>query len=201
MDYDRLAQEIHDNARAKGFWDKERDMDEMLMLAVSELAEGLEEHRDGKPLIYFKHNHTGCPKAGVESLVRGECNPKPEGLAIELADFIIRCLDTLQSLRNVPGDSYMDASGGLMQVSTMVTVAGVLVHREMPKLESAKLFNITRITCRAIDDLGGIHRLHLARACREAVDWLTELTGDAEVPIGIKMDYNKTRERLHGKAY
>ena len=45
------------------------------MLTVSELSEVLEEYRDGKPLVYF-----------------GE-NGKPEGIAIELADAIIRIGD------------------------------------------------------------------------------------------------------------
>lgn len=56
-----------------------RNMGEMLMLAVSELAEGLEEHRHGRPVHYID-------------------NGKPEGLAVELADCIIRCLDTMHSL-------------------------------------------------------------------------------------------------------
>lgn len=76
-----LAKAIHDNARSHGFWDAERNFAEMLMLATSELAEALEEHRNNKPAVYF---------VGT--------SPKPEGVAVELADCIIRCLDTLYSL-------------------------------------------------------------------------------------------------------
>ena len=40
MSLNDLARQINDNARAKGFWDDaERNMGEMLMLAVSELAD------------------------------------------------------------------------------------------------------------------------------------------------------------------
>lgn len=79
-----------------------RNMGEMLMLAVSELAEGLEAHRDGDPVVWEKHVQT-CPWYLGPPLARSDetsctCTPKPEGLAVELADCIIRCLDTLQSL-------------------------------------------------------------------------------------------------------
>ncbi len=74
-----LAQQINDNARDKGFWDADRNMGEMLMLAVSELSEALEEHRYDRPPVYYS-------------------NGKPEGVAVEIADCIIRCLDTMHSL-------------------------------------------------------------------------------------------------------
>jgi NTP pyrophosphatase (non-canonical NTP hydrolase) len=35
----------HEIAREKGFWDKERNIGELLMLIVSELGEALEAHR------------------------------------------------------------------------------------------------------------------------------------------------------------
>jgi NTP pyrophosphatase (non-canonical NTP hydrolase) len=82
-----------------------RNMGEMLMLATSELAEALEEHRDSRPVHYYS-----CPdcKAVIEPDNGGHISPegnwcdgkkaKPEGLAVELADCIIRCLDTMRSL-------------------------------------------------------------------------------------------------------
>jgi NTP pyrophosphatase (non-canonical NTP hydrolase) len=85
-----------------------RNMGEMLMLAVSELAEALEEHRDGKPVHYYSYKiplaRTG--QYTVEQLAEMDDSQlqvlqiarKPEGLAVELADCIIRCLDTMRSL-------------------------------------------------------------------------------------------------------
>lgn len=40
-----LSKEIHENARNKGFWDKERNIGEMLMLIVSECSEAMEADR------------------------------------------------------------------------------------------------------------------------------------------------------------
>ena len=40
--------ECHGNAKAKGFWEKDRNVGEMLMLITSELGEAIEAHRHGK---------------------------------------------------------------------------------------------------------------------------------------------------------
>jgi NTP pyrophosphatase (non-canonical NTP hydrolase) len=70
-----------ENSESKGFHEKDKGVPSeyviptKLMLAVSELAESLEEIREGKPLFYY-----------------GE-KGKPEGIAAELADVVIRCGD------------------------------------------------------------------------------------------------------------
>lgn len=43
-----LVEDVHDANEAKGFWDKERNVGELLMLVTSELGEALEAHRKGK---------------------------------------------------------------------------------------------------------------------------------------------------------
>ena len=47
MDLKETAIQIYENNRAKGFWDKERNVGEMLMLVNSELCEALEADRNG----------------------------------------------------------------------------------------------------------------------------------------------------------
>lgn len=42
------AKRIHQIAKAKGFWDSERNVGELLMLVTSELGEAMEAHRKGK---------------------------------------------------------------------------------------------------------------------------------------------------------
>lgn len=66
--------EIHSNAKAHGWWDEERTTAEVAMLCVTELAEAVEEDRKGNPLVY-------------------EENGKPEGIAVEMIDCLIRILD------------------------------------------------------------------------------------------------------------
>jgi len=71
-----IQMEVHKVAKEKGWWDNPRSIGEALMLVNCELAEAMEEYR-----IHGTNN----PSYKV--------NDKPEGLAIELADAIIRILD------------------------------------------------------------------------------------------------------------
>lgn len=69
-----LAAKIHKNAVEHGWWEEERSFGDIISLCHSELSEALEEDRNGKPLEYYLEG-------------------KPEGVAVEMIDCIIRILD------------------------------------------------------------------------------------------------------------
>ncbi len=53
MNINTLCNLSHQNAKDKGFWDKERNIGELLMLITSELAEALEAHRKNRTAKSF----------------------------------------------------------------------------------------------------------------------------------------------------
>lgn len=93
-----LAERINKTARDHGFWEADRNFGEMLALIHSEVSEALEEHRSGNPTVYYAHTDT-CPWKTGGTWTGQCCLAKPEGVAVELADALIRILDTMHSLK------------------------------------------------------------------------------------------------------
>jgi NTP pyrophosphatase (non-canonical NTP hydrolase) len=83
MNLNDLAQQIYIANKDKGFWDKERNVGEVLMLIVSELGEALEAHRKNRVADWdaFENQNITFAVAIKDSFED------------ELADAVIRILD------------------------------------------------------------------------------------------------------------
>lgn len=82
-----LAEEIYKANAAKGFWDEERNVGELIALVHSELSEALEAHRKD---------------------LNDDKLPHRKGLEVELADALIRILD-------MAGGLGMDIEGAMFE--------------------------------------------------------------------------------------
>lgn len=70
----KFIDEVHNNAVDHGFHDEYRTQGDYISLMHSELSESLEEYRNRKQMIY-------------------RVDGKPEGVAVELADCVLRIFD------------------------------------------------------------------------------------------------------------
>ena len=83
MTIKELMKESNATAIAKGWWEDERTFGDIIALMHSELSEALEEYRREGTRAYRMLWHS---------------NGKPEGIAVEFADVLIRIFDTCQRL-------------------------------------------------------------------------------------------------------
>lgn len=85
-----LRDEIHENAKNKGFWDSPRETGTLLMLCVSELAEAMEADRKG---LYADLELIEKDKEDFIDFKWSFENSIKDTFEDELADTIIRILD------------------------------------------------------------------------------------------------------------
>ncbi len=185
-----LAKEIHQNAKDKGFWDSPRNTGELFMLIISEASEALEAHRkDRRADIEQYKTVTGNGMAFNQIAFR---NFIKDTVSDELADVVIRILDYCAvseieikpallstTLISLDSDNF---GAALFQICGEIQRAG-------EKAVKGGLWNITN----AASHIHSALTLIIQLCDREQIDLLKH--------IELKMKYNATRERMHGKAY
>lgn len=205
MSMNKFAQEVHQNAVAHGWWDDPRTFGEIISLCHSELSEALEELRAGRGMVWYActegtPEHPCNPKDIYDCEMSGQeanCayrSAKPEGIAVELADCIIRVLDFF-------GREEFDTDALLLQARTTIMC-------DVPcRVYNASLGDcIARwhlllslaysCWCRASGSYASA--LRMARCVCEIQEWAEENGVDMEMALDIKHAYNKTRPYRHG---
>lgn len=161
-----LIKEIHENAVAHGWWVGERDTAEIYALIHSELSEALEEYRSGKEMIYY-------------------VDGKPEGIAVELADAVIRILDYVAQRGFFIGpEMYME----------QIRINGE--KQTLPRLIVECHESITM--ARVYDEENMNPMAHFAKVKANISEYLSDNGLDLYEIIRIKHEYNKTRPYRHG---
>jgi len=200
MTINELITKAHQQAKDKGFWDKERNTSELLMLIVSECGEAMEAHRNDRlanlksfnielrPTMYFldASGAIGHRLKESESPCFNEvfCKYIKDTFEDELADIVIRIADFMGSTSSIPPGSLHDTDSmpdnvgeALMDVAELIAMASIAIRKKEAYLS---------ILCSAISHVAGI-------AENNNIDLIRH--------IELKMAYNATRPRLHGKAY
>lgn len=159
-----LAKEIHEAAVEKGFWDVEDAEAKHIAKMHSELSEAVQADRVGN---MYEVEHEGA---------------KPEGVAAELADFVMMVLDWA-SLHGTKFEKPEKDPIGTKD--TLYSLANDLheVIVDMKSQRVARMGLLVSVMIRYIEV------------------WLEERGYDLWQIIRQKMEYNKSRPKLHGRAY
>lgn len=195
MDLNELAKEAHQIAVEHGFWDPEPTFGELIALMHSELSEALEEYRADRGMVWHacKEDESGIACDDVCSLYNlgAECeyrDKKPEGIAVELADCVIRILDWC-------GRKDMKPDGILLNIHEL--------HKDEPEHEGpfgdfiSMMHNL--LSAAAYDSFDDYDRaIFLCSVIYFILDSMEREGVDMEPIIREKMDYNRTRPYRHG---
>jgi hypothetical protein len=183
----KLQQELHAAAVEKGFWDVENAESRHIAKMHCELSEAVQEDRCGRPLMYVDDIEMEARITDPEMFA----GRKPEGVAAELADFVMMALDYMA---HVGVDFSEDAGDVFAECYTDPELCS-----EVKDSDLCDMVNIFHSAIVEADEDGDISALigSILMACA----WLEIRGCDLWQVIRLKMEYNKSRPALHGRAY
>lgn len=199
------AKEIHENAVAHGWWEEDRTISEICALIHSELSEALEEARAARPMMYVMDEYNGeyiqNPKYfGAK---------KPEGIAVELADAVIRMLDWMAHcgeegrLDTVEEQGERIAAGYARSETEPEELPEFIAYlHDMVSVIHVRLMDIDKVRGRGQKKKRQTEAMAAAGSVVFLVNgWLRMKGIQLKEVMEIKHRYNKTRPYKHGKAF
>lgn len=196
-----FAKEVHENSVAHGWWETDREYYELVALFHCEISEAMEEYRAGRPMVWYgckADDHVHCEPNQYYYTVNcckscGYRKHKPEGIAVELVDLVLRILDYL-------GKEQID-------VPSVISPCGCSRDciEKFPKF-IAKLHDMisTSFTCYEIaEDFNQLSKDSddielLVNTVSMVMYWFEQKGVDFEEVLLMKHEYNKTRPYKHG---
>lgn len=179
MNLNELAKEAHQIAVEHGWWDPEPTFGELIALMHSELSEALEEYRAGRGMVWHKVEEIKARYPGERDVKL--VSHKPEGIAVELADCIIRILDLFghegEEIKPVP------------------------ILRDCTRFKYGEIIGECHWMLSKAYENGrhpAVSAVYLNRCVSYILAWAAENNVNIESIIREKMDYNRTRPYRHG---
>jgi hypothetical protein len=189
-----LIPRCHAGARAKGFWDVLPPKGQQLMLVISELAEALEADRKGQraDLAAFLKR-----KEDLELTSNRELFP----------DIFARLFK--DCIKDTPEDELADAyirlcdfAGGFGLSTEDVISARVLEPEVMETVPGNFGTMLLGLTEYVVDIYHADYQPTAVGEALAAIEWVAKQRGiDLATHIDLKLRFNASREKMHGKAY
>ena len=189
MDIQTWATEIHANALAHGWHDEPRSVHAYADLFTSELSEALEQYRENRPLVSGDDVEEMRRTEDWEEIRR--LHLKPEGIATELIDCVIRILDYAWLVwGREEGPAFWARFQGQPATSAGVDTEELIATAECEISKAWAWSHGGR--------LGPLCAENLQTCCQVIINWVWAQGIDPEKLMELKHDYNLTRPYRHG---
>lgn len=216
-----MMRDVHENAKAHGWWDGERTMRGVRALIVSEWSEALEEAREGRPMVWHACRDAGrkneivmceaekdCPcKADAYEQDCAAYGEKPEGIAVELIDGCIRILDYL-GFREYDANMLPETMEGVVRRGRMlfehdniIDISDPLVQEPYTEEDMPVDVLVDYLTETTMKSTGGYGLQAFVQAMCIACAWVEAHGHDPELLMRQKHRYNQKRPYKHGKKF
>ena len=174
MNYNKLAEEAHENAVKHGFWETKVSNEHCLMLVITEIAEMVEAHRVSRKAKTAAYNDMPNKQIGFEKFIKNTMED-------EMADIVIRLADLAGALgvdftKMQPCRYYRAFSKFSFTENAFALCKGL--SKDAIGIEKRIQFGLDFIT-----------------------KWAQELNIELAFFVAQKMRYNKMRPYRHGKQY
>lgn len=171
MNYNKLAEEAHENAVKHGFWETKVSNEHFLMLVITEIAEMVEAHRVSRKANIAAYNEMPNKQIGFERFIKNTMED-------EMADIVIRLAGALG-----------------VNFDKMLPCRYYRAYSKFSITENA--FALSKGLCR--DGIGIEKRIQFGLDF--VTKWAQELNIELAFFVAQKMRYNVMRPYRNGKQY